>query len=106
MYYPLFLPLLDLDTARAYPRKSLMLQTQVTDLLEAEVLGDAGFGGFKRWLLLLLLRHHAQLTSCSCGNILVVVTKPIKNSVCDTVQDDDPRRGKKSILSPSFWYRY
>lgn len=79
MYYPLFLPLLDLDTARAYPRKSLMLQTQVTDLLEAEVLGDAGFGGFKRWLLLLLLRHHAQLTSCSCGNILVVVTKPIKN---------------------------
>ena len=69
MYHPLFLLMQDLDTARAYPRECLMLQTQVTDLLEAEVPGDAGFGKFKRWMLLLHSRHHAQLTSCSCGNI-------------------------------------
>lgn len=35
-------------------------QLQVTDIHEAETLVDAGFDGFKKWVLLLQLRHHAQ----------------------------------------------
>lgn len=43
----------DLDTDRAYPWQSFMAQPHVTDLLGAEVPGDAGFGGFKSRVMLL-----------------------------------------------------
>lgn len=47
MYHPLFSPMQDHDLGRMCLRKLLVPQPQVTDLLEAEGPGDAGFDGLK-----------------------------------------------------------
>jgi hypothetical protein len=75
MYHPLFSPMQDLDTDRVYPQDCLVTQPQVTDLLEAEAPGDAGFGELKGGCCCC---NCDIIPSCNCATAVIVLTTNTK----------------------------